>query len=69
MQILVKVDLESDGGRYLVSCARIRNIGMPVLLRRLVDVIAQDQMVLSILDDDSKRTQRSKSERRFKEVA
>jgi len=40
---------------YLRACARIRNISLSALVRRLVDTIADDQMVASVLDDDGGR--------------
>ena len=39
---------------YLRTCARIRGISCTELMGRLLDVIMDDQLVLSILDDDSK---------------
>ena len=51
---------------YLMLCARIRGINRTTLLRRIFNVIAQDQLVSSILDDDGKR-KLNKSERKYKE--
>lgn len=38
---------------YLKSAARIRRCSASVLVREMLRVICQDQMILSILDDDS----------------
>jgi hypothetical protein len=63
------IDLEDDSDeyRYLMSCARIRGIRMQPFLRRLINVIAKEQLVLGILDDDSSRKPR-KGEWRHPEV-
>ena len=45
----------SPGGRvYLQECARIRHISVTRLVTRVIDAIARDQLVLAVLDDDSK---------------
>lgn len=49
-----QVELEDEQLRYLQSCARIRKISTRRLVTRLLRVIASDQLVLSVLDDDSK---------------
>lgn len=49
-------DLSEESERYLEACARIRGISLTRLLQRLLKTIADDQMVLSVLDDDSKLT-------------
>ena len=51
---------------YLSACARIRDITVSALMRRLVDTICRDQLVLSILDDDSMQT-KQKFEHRWTE--
>jgi hypothetical protein len=40
---------------YFSSCARIRGIGIGVLVARLLKEIAEGQLVLAILDDGSRR--------------
>lgn len=52
MRVLVDVAPELD--EYFESCARIRDITKTSLLNRLIDVIGRDQLVLGVLDDDSK---------------
>jgi hypothetical protein len=64
MVIRFPFDESSDEGRYLIACARIRNCSMTSLGKRLLEAIAKDQMVLSILDDDSKPVRR-KREHKF----
>ncbi len=51
---------------YLDKCARIRNISRTCLINRLLDVIAEDQMVGGILDDADTILQRRPGERYFK---
>jgi hypothetical protein len=66
-QFNIDLDDDSDEYRYLMSCARIRGIRMQPFLRRLIASIARDQLVLSILDDESSRRLR-KGEWRHPEV-
>ena len=51
---------------YLDKCARIRNISRTCLINRLLDVVAEDQMVGGILDDSDTILQRRPGERYFK---
>ena len=43
---------------YLDACARIRDVSVPGLIKMLIRVIAEDQMVRSIMDDDSQPVDR-----------
>lgn len=63
----MKILLEIDEARfaYFESCARIRDITTTRLLGRLVEVIAADQLVLSVLDDGD-RYRRRKGEHHFR---
>lgn len=54
MHQVVLNDLSEESERYLEACARIRGISLTRLLQRLLKTIADDQMVLGVLDDDSK---------------
>lgn len=58
MNILTKtqarIDLETESGRYLLACCRIRHISLTNLINRLIKKIAEDQLVLAVLDDDSR---------------
>lgn len=62
------IDLDSDAGRYFTSCARIRNICMRSLMKRVIDVIAHDQLMTAILDDDGRTMVLHKGEHRFREA-
>jgi hypothetical protein len=62
------VCFELTGEQYLRSCARIRNISMQALIIRLLETIAEDQLVGSILDDDAAQVLR-KGERRYREAS
>lgn len=58
---------------YLDDCARDRNISRTRLVSRLMKVIAEDKLVLSVLDDsDAPRTytfeKRSRANRRFSAI-
>lgn len=67
MQVVVTIDDASEAGRYFAACARIRDISATQLVRRMVDVIASDQLVLSILDDGSKPQPKQKHQHGFRE--
>ena len=54
-QFNISLEDDSDEYRYLMTCARIRGIRMQPFLRRLIETIAREQLVLGILDDDSSR--------------
>jgi hypothetical protein len=55
-------DLSPEASEYLFASARIRGISMSALVRRLLETIANDGLVLSILDDEGKQA-RQKGER------
>lgn len=65
MQVLHVFDHNTEHGQYIIACARIRNMTVTHLVRELVDVIARDQLVLAVLDDDSK-PERRRSEHKFR---
>lgn len=47
-------DLSEESERYLEACARIRGISLTRLIQRVLKMVADEQLVLSVLDDDSK---------------
>lgn len=49
---------DAEQNAYLTACARIRGICVTALVTRLMEVVCRDDMVLSILDDDSERGRR-----------
>lgn len=51
-QFQLKLSERED--RYLDSCCKIRNVTRTMLMLRLLTRIMQDELVLSVLDDDSK---------------
>lgn len=50
-------DLSDDAADYLHKCARIRHISCCRLIERVMRAVVEDQLVLSILDDDSRPVQ------------
>jgi hypothetical protein len=60
-------DISDEHMEYFNACARIRNIALGPMFGRLLSAIAQDQLVLSILDDDSKPCRRGAGEHRYVE--
>ena len=60
-------DLDSEQGRYLKTCARIRDLSITRLTQILMNKIAEDQLTTAVLDDDGQH-EHCKHERRFREV-
>lgn len=65
MHITIKIDEQSEAGAYFMRCARIRDISTRGLVVRLLDVIAKDLMVSSVLDDGDCIKVRRKGEHRY----
>lgn len=59
-QVFLEVD--SD---YLLACARIRNVSLTALLRKLVQAIDEDQLVLAVLDDEHNYRHHERYQHRF----
>ena len=66
MKLDFQFNEQSETGRYLASCARIRDISVRSLARRLVDVIAEDRLVSAVLDDGDTIQKRKQGEHRYK---
>ena len=68
--VLMKLDFQfhenTEAGRYLLACARIRDISPRALTRRLVDTIAEDRLVSAVLDDGDTIQKRRQGEHRYK---
>lgn len=62
----VLVDTITDHDAYFEASARLRNISKTALMNRLIKAIGEDQLVLSVLDDDSKPTPKTKGEHGFR---
>lgn len=54
--------LSDDAADYLHKCARIRHISCCRLIERVMRAVCEDQLVLSILDDDSRPEQHKRGE-------
>lgn len=50
----VNIILSEPAIEYLEKCARIRHISRARLMERVLKTVCEDQMVLSVLDDDSR---------------
>jgi hypothetical protein len=71
MQVICTVDKDTDAGRYLIACARIRDVTVTHLMREVIDVVTKDQLITAVLDDDSRRRHHDEDNRylhRFREV-
>lgn len=66
MYIKFEFDEKSEAGKYFINCAKIRNLSLRGLFVRLFNEISEDQLVLSILDDDSKPSIKAKGEKGFR---
>ena len=69
MHLNTSIDRESEHGRYFISCARIRGLGVATLVGRLITTIAQDKLVTAVLDDDSMRAELKAGDHKFREDA
>lgn len=65
MRIYIDIDEHSEPGRYILTCARIRDISVKSLMRRMFVAISQDQLVASVLDDADCMKSRNKGEHRY----
>lgn len=61
-----EIRMSDEEWEYFKVCARIRDVSISSLFKRLFTVISDDKLIESILDDDGKR-KRYKSEPKFKE--
>jgi len=66
MKLDFQFNEQSETGRYLAACARIRDISIRSLTRRLVDTIAEDRLVSAVLDDGDHIQKRRQGEHRYK---
>lgn len=51
-EFITRLKFETHHMHYLESCARLRGISVQGLVRRIMLIVAQDQLVLSIADGD-----------------
>jgi hypothetical protein len=69
MHLNTSIDRESESGRYFISCARIRGLGVATLVGRLIETIAEDKLVQAVLDDGGRRARLKAGDHKFKEDA
>ena len=62
---IIRVTIPLKHDLYFQTCARIRGITLTALMTRLADLIGQDQLVASILDDEAQIKVRRKGENRY----
>ena len=62
----VRISLELPDPEYFNNCARIRDVALHSLLRRLLATIAEDEMVAAILDDADCLRERRQGEHRWR---
>lgn len=67
MQLNVK--FSEDAEVYLDSCARIRNMSRSRLLQNMLEIICNDRLVLSVLDDDSKPSKQQSRHTHYRRLA
>jgi hypothetical protein len=61
MQFDSKKELSEEAQGYLYRCASIRQVSRTYLLQQILKAVCEDQLVLGILDDDSKPMQNTTS--------
>jgi hypothetical protein len=54
----LNMEMSEAAERYVHACARIRHISTTRLMMRVMQTVCDDQLVLSILDDESKQPKR-----------
>lgn len=52
MSINIVIEVPHDAEHYLESSARIRGISRTALMRRVLETVLEEKLVLSVLDDD-----------------
>ncbi|MCU1293069.1 MAG: hypothetical protein JWP08_1919 [Bryobacterales bacterium] len=62
-RIQLTFTLPDEDLRYFEACARIRDIDKSAFFSILLSAIAKDQMVLGIMDDDSKSSRKPRGYR------
>ena len=67
MQVICEIRTDTNEGRYLVSCARIRDVTVTHLVKKVIDLVVQDQLVEAVLDDNGRRAG-DKYVHRFREI-
>jgi hypothetical protein len=60
------MDMSDEHFEYFAACARIRDVSMTGLFRRLAAEIASAQLVQPILDDQSKTATLAKAENSYR---
>lgn len=63
--VQVRHNLTGKQLQYFSRCARIKNITLSALLRRLIVAISEEQMISAVLDDEASRL-RHKSEHPYR---
>jgi len=66
IQVHIKFNEDSEPGRYMLACARIRDITPTCLMHRLVATILEDQLVAGVLDDNDNIRRHNKGEHHYK---
>jgi hypothetical protein len=67
MHVTVFLRTDTEQGRYLRTCARIRDISLTRLAQILINKIAEDQLTTAVLDDADGH-QRTRREHRHRKV-
>lgn len=67
MHVNTSFERDTEHGRYFISCARIRGLGVATLVGRLITTIAQDKLVGAVLDDDGMQAELKAGDHKFRE--
>ena len=60
MHLHLKLDANTPRGDYLAAAARLRGISRWNLLHKVVDKVLDDQLILAVMDDGDRPTQKRK---------
>lgn len=55
MHLHLTLDAETARGDYLAAAARLRGVSRTHLLRKLVDKVLDDQLILAVMDDGERQ--------------
>jgi hypothetical protein len=67
MHVTIAVSSNTERGRYLIDCARARDVSVTRFVNKLIERIARDQLVDAVMDDEDEHD-RGRHEHRFREV-
>jgi hypothetical protein len=65
-RVTFNIDLTAEEEAYLHACARIRDVAIKPLARRVLLSVLRDQLIASVLDDETNLRKRAQGEHRYR---